>query len=38
MDLTDDSLQGTPKRVAKAFVNEIIYGVESCKFAKSIYL
>ena len=22
MDLTDDSLQGTPKRVAKAFVNE----------------
>ena len=26
MDLTDDSLQGTPKRVAKAFVNEISWG------------
>ncbi len=27
MDLTDDSLQGTPKRVAKAFVNEIFSGL-----------
>jgi GTP cyclohydrolase I len=27
MDLTDDSLQGTPKRVAKAFVNEIFMGL-----------
>ena len=23
MDLTDDSLRGTPRRVAKMFVNEI---------------
>lgn len=27
MDLTDDSLQGTPRRVAKAFVNEIFSGL-----------
>lgn len=27
MDLTDDSLQGTPKRVAKAFVNELFGGL-----------
>jgi len=27
MDLTDDSLQGTPKRVAKAYVNEIFMGL-----------
>ena len=27
MDLTDDSLQGTPKRVAKAFVNELFMGL-----------
>lgn len=27
MDLTDDSLQGTPKRVAKMFVNEIFSGL-----------
>ncbi|WP_442267770.1 GTP cyclohydrolase I FolE [Tenacibaculum sp. ZS6-P6] len=27
MDLEDDSLQGTPKRVAKAFVNEIFMGL-----------
>jgi len=27
MDLKDDSLQGTPKRVAKAFVNEIFMGL-----------
>ena len=27
MDLSDDSLQGTPKRVAKAFVNEIFMGL-----------
>ncbi len=27
MDLTDDSLKGTPKRVAKAFVNEIFMGL-----------
>ncbi|WP_437440106.1 GTP cyclohydrolase I FolE [Polaribacter cellanae] len=27
MDLEDDSIQGTPKRVAKAFVNEIFMGL-----------
>ncbi len=27
MDLTDDSLQGTPKRVAKSFVNELFSGL-----------
>ncbi len=27
MDLTDDSLKGTPKRVAKMFVNEIFGGL-----------
>jgi len=27
MDLTDDSLQGTPRRVAKAFINEIFSGL-----------
>ncbi|MGY0408842.1 MAG: GTP cyclohydrolase I FolE, partial [Polaribacter sp.] len=27
MDLTDDSLQGTPKRVAKSFVNELFMGL-----------
>lgn len=27
MDLTDDSLQGTPKRVAKSFVNELFAGL-----------
>ena len=29
MDLEDDSLKGTPKRVAKAYVNELVYGTES---------
>lgn len=28
MDLTDDSMQGTPKRVAKAFVNELFMGLD----------
>ncbi|AQS93463.1 GTP cyclohydrolase I FolE [Polaribacter sp. BM10] len=28
MDLTDDSMQGTPKRVAKAFVNEMFMGLD----------
>jgi GTP cyclohydrolase I len=27
LDLTDDSLRGTPRRVAKMFVNEIFYGL-----------
>ena len=28
MDLTDDSIQGTPKRVAKAFINEMFIGLD----------
>jgi GTP cyclohydrolase I len=28
LDLTDDSLQGTPRRVAKMFVNEIFAGLD----------
>jgi len=28
LDLTDDSLQGTPKRVAKMFVNEVFCGLD----------
>jgi len=31
LDLTDDSLKGTPKRVAKAFVNEIFGGLDPIK-------
>ena len=31
MDLTDDSLKGTPKRVAKAYVNEIFGGLNPIK-------
>jgi GTP cyclohydrolase I len=31
MDLTDDSLKGTPKRVAKMFVNEIFGGLNPKK-------
>ena len=33
MDLEDDSLRGTPKRVAKAFVNELFHGIKPCKQA-----
>src|SRR5690554_7801894 len=28
LDLTDDSLKGTPKRVAKMFVNEVFSGLD----------
>jgi GTP cyclohydrolase I len=28
MDLTDDSIQGTPRRVAKAFINEMFMGLD----------
>ena len=35
MDLTDDSLQGTPKRVAKAFVNEIFMGLNPSNLPKA---
>ncbi len=35
MDLTDDSLQGTPKRVAKAFVNELFMGLNPKNMPKA---
>ena len=34
LDLTDDSLQDTPKRVAKMFVNEIYWGLNPNYFPK----
>ncbi|MDC0554406.1 GTP cyclohydrolase I FolE [Flavobacteriaceae bacterium] len=34
MDLTDDSLKGTPKRVAKAWVNELFGGLNPDKMPK----
>ncbi len=34
MDLDDDSLKGTPKRVAKAFVNEIFMGLNPANMPK----
>lgn len=34
LDLTDDSLTDTPKRVAKMFVEEIMYGLDPEKFPK----
>jgi GTP cyclohydrolase I len=37
MDLTDDSIKGTPNRVAKMFVKEIL-GIESWKKTKSIHI
>ena len=35
MDLTDDSLKGTPSRVAKMFVNEIFGGIKPDNLPKS---
>ena len=35
MDLTDDSLKGTPRRVAKMFVNEIFCGINPLNKPKS---
>jgi GTP cyclohydrolase I len=35
MDLNDDSIQGTPKRVAKAFVNEIFMGLNPANMPKA---
>ena len=35
MDLTDDSLKGTPKRVAKAWVNELVGGLKPEKMPKT---
>jgi GTP cyclohydrolase I len=34
LDLTDDSLADTPKRVAKMFVNEIFWGLDYDAFPK----
>ena len=34
LDLTDDSLEDTPKRVAKMFVNEIFWGLDPLNFPK----
>lgn len=34
LDLTDDSLKETPHRVAKMYVDEIFYGLETEKFPK----
>lgn len=34
LDLTDDSLMDTPKRVAKMFVNELYWGLDPAKFPK----
>ena len=34
LDLTDDSLEDTPKRVAKMYVNEIFWGLDYTKFPK----
>ena len=35
MDLTDDSLKGTPKRVAKAYVNELFMGLNPKNMPKA---
>ena len=35
MDLTDDSIKGTPKRVAKAWVNELFGGLKPEKMPKT---
>jgi GTP cyclohydrolase I len=35
MDLTDDSIKGTPKRVAKAWVNELFGGLNPLKMPKA---
>lgn len=34
LDLTDDSLEDTPKRVAKMFVNELYWGLDPQRFPK----
>ena len=34
LDLTDDSLEDTPNRVAKMYVNEIFWGLDYSKFPK----
>ena len=34
LDLTDDSLEDTPRRVAKMYVNEVFWGLDYTKFPK----
>ena len=34
LDLNDDSLKETPHRVAKMYVDEVFYGLESSSFPK----
>ena len=34
LDLKDDSLEDTPRRVAKMYVNEIFWGLDYTKFPK----
>lgn len=36
LDLTDDSLQDTPKRVAKMYVNELFWGLDPNLFPRSM--
>ena len=38
MDLTDDSISGTPNRVAKMFVNEIFAGINPANKPKALLL
>jgi GTP cyclohydrolase IA len=35
LDRSDDSLEGTPNRVAKMFVNELFYGLDYANFPKA---
>ncbi len=37
LDLSDDSLKGTPKRVAKMFVKELFAGLKPCKKTHSTF-
>ncbi len=34
LDLSDDSLQGTPKRIAKMYIDELMYGLDYDNFPK----
>lgn len=38
LDLADDSLQETPRRVAKMYVQEIFYGLDYANFPKSMVM
>jgi GTP cyclohydrolase I len=35
LDLTDDSLKGTPQRVAKMYIDEIFFWFEPCQQTKN---